>query len=53
MCCRAQAVTGMIDAAVLRFGTRQRLYLGHFETCSEVKHNPHPSQGCTRGRIEL
>ena len=34
-------VTDMLDAAQLRFKTSERLYLGHFETCSKIKHNPH------------
>ena len=35
------AVTDMLDAVQLRFQTSQRIYLGHFETCSKIKHNPH------------
>ena len=34
-------VTDMLDAAQLRFKTSERLYLGHFETCSQIRHNPH------------
>ena len=35
------AVTDLLDAVQLRFRTSQRIYLGHFETCSKIRHNPH------------
>lgn len=34
------AVTDMIDAARRRYGGDERMYLGHYDTCSKIQHNP-------------
>ena len=33
-------VADMLDAARLRFGADDRLFLGHIETCSQIQHQP-------------